>query len=64
MNPIKFSDTNLFFYIWMRNDKTGEFKSYDDVKHLIKIHSYTLTFDYIYKNFGKKENEKEARSCD
>jgi hypothetical protein len=31
MDPIKMKDTNLFFYIWIRNDKTGEIVDYEDI---------------------------------
>ena len=41
LDPFKLSDTNFFFYIWMRNEKTGEIVGFDDVKHLFRIYSYT-----------------------
>ena len=50
LDPIKFSDTNLFFYFWMINHKTGDIVGFEDVKHLFRIYSYTYTFDYLNNN--------------
>ena len=62
--PIQFSDTNLFFFIWIANNKTGTVARYDDVKHLFKIYSYIYTVDYLAGNYGNKANITEARQCE
>ena len=61
--PIQFSDTNLFFLVWILNNKTGEIVGFNDVKDKFRIYSYTYTVDYLKQSYGTRSNEVDARNC-
>ena len=47
----------------MRNQTDKNILGYKDVKHLIRIYSYTYTIDYLNLNDGTRINEIDARPC-
>ena len=47
MESVKFSNTNLFFFVWAANYTTKQPLSFDNIKHLVKIYSYTYEIDYL-----------------
>ena len=55
MEPIKFSDTNILFYIWI-GYTNGTSLNYTDIKDVIEIKSSNFLTDYLGGNSGTAIN--------